>query len=845
MIQNPEEVKVDTARAGRESHRISESQNPNMAPQEMLVCPWIVGATCEQNQTRQAQTQMQTQMQMQTDQSVPASESASEINAEMNNRSIDSFVSTQGDGDGDGDGGGGVHPFSSSPPPPPTDSACSVGSLPSEDKRRRRLSLGAEIHHPGVTSKASLLMKQSQNNNPYKSAAHTHKSKTTLSTTSETATDKSTSESKSTSKSTAKPKSKTTTLSSTSTSTTPNNAYQPSLYQSRLLSQPSQAVEAVLAAACEGIGFDIAEMWLRTGPKTHQLTNSHLRPSALDDTLHQELIDVYYGQQSSERKHRLSPALCKRAKEAKDVVWVTANTEHGKQALRCSISDVRTAVAVPVSHEASHSNITIIYFSIKRAIMKPTAIEFLVHMSLAAAVSSVNSLDHQVMIDIHNHDHNNNNNNNNNNNSSKIYPSHSTSHHPPHLNQHPHPNLNQHTHPHLNQHSTFLDPNPHHHQIINHNHMPNQIYPHPQLQPPIATSPSLHYHTTSCINMSKAPSPPTSATITKLQTSVAGANLQLKWSCLQNVEYLTDGGNNWIHTAVMDRKAVVVKTLKPECHDLVLAINEIEAELNIHSRLNHPNICNLYGAGTTSRGSRFIILERLDGGTLSQVLGYDTRIRDRRKRFWKRKRLTYQAALNCAKSIASAMKYCNDDALKNTNNVQCNDTSNTNTGMILHRDLKPDNIGFTINGTVKLIDFGLARIIGNASSEANDVYQMSGETGSLRYMAPEVAASLPYNHKADVYSFGILLWELMAYEKPFDGMNREMFYERVVHGGERPPIQKKWPSDLISLMTRCWSYNPEMRPTFSQIHDQLSSMLREKTLGTRKKTFLNRQSAWF
>ena len=139
-----------------------------------------------------------------------------------------------------------------------------------------------------------------------------------------------------------------------------------SLYHDRLFHQPSACVEAVLSASCEVMGFDIAEMWLRTGPKTHQLTNSHLRPTALEDSVRKELVDVYYGEKSSERTHRLSPALCKRAKEANDVVWVTAHTPHGAEALRMSISNVRTAVAVPVCHEASNTNVTIIYFSIRR-----------------------------------------------------------------------------------------------------------------------------------------------------------------------------------------------------------------------------------------------------------------------------------------------------------------------------------------------------------------------------------------------------------------------------------------------------------------------------------------------
>ena len=117
--------------------------------------------------------------------------------------------------------------------------------------------------------------------------------------------------------------------------------------------------------------------------------------------------------------------------------------------------------------------------------------------------------------------------------------------------------------------------------------------------------------------------------------------LDVKWSSLQNVEYLTDGGNTWIHTATYISRPVVVKTLKPECQDVALAINELESELRIHSAIVHPSICGFLGSGQTSKGMRFLVLERLDGGTLTQVLGYDTRIRDRRRRFWKRRQMPY------------------------------------------------------------------------------------------------------------------------------------------------------------------------------------------------------------
>lgn len=91
--------------------------------------------------------------------------------------------------------------------------------------------------------------------------------------------------------------------------------------------------------------------------------------------------------------------------------------------------------------------------------------------------------------------------------------------------------------------------------------------------------------------------------------------------------------------------------------------------------------------------------------------------------------LSYLDVLRCARSIATAMIYCQEEAIENS--------------MVLHRDLKPDNIGFTLNGDVKLIDFGLSKVVEHASANCDDTYEMSGATGSLRYMAPEGKKASP------------------------------------------------------------------------------------------------------
>ncbi|ACI65481.1 predicted protein, partial [Phaeodactylum tricornutum CCAP 1055/1] len=89
---------------------------------------------------------------------------------------------------------------------------------------------------------------------------------------------------------------------------------------------------------------------------------------------------------------------------------------------------------------------------------------------------------------------------------------------------------------------------------------------------------------------------------------------------------------------------------------------------------------------------------------------------------------------------------------------------------IIYRDLKPDNIGFDVRGDVKIFDFGLAREYDRSiSTSADGTYKMTGDTGSPRYMAPEVALEKPYNNSVDVYSFAILTWQILEMAMPFEG----------------------------------------------------------------------------
>ena len=104
-------------------------------------------------------------------------------------------------------------------------------------------------------------------------------------------------------------------------------------------------------------------------------------------------------------------------------------------------------------------------------------------------------------------------------------------------------------------------------------------------------------------------------------------------------------------------------------------------------------------------------------------------------------------------------------------------------------------------------------------------YKLTGNTGSRRYMAPEVALEKRYDISVDVYSFGILLHELTSLEKPFEGYSASRHMKQVVMGGERPTLdtpRTSWfPVQLHWLIQKCWSAAPSDRPTFSGVRQIL------------------------
>jgi len=154
---------------------------------------------------------------------------------------------------------------------------------------------------------------------------------------------------------------------------------------------------------------------------------------------------------------------------------------------------------------------------------------------------------------------------------------------------------------------------------------------------------------------------------------------------------------------------------------------------------------------------------------------------------------------------------------------------------LIHRDLKSMNLLINTHKAhldVKVCDFALSRVI-------NKKEQMTGNVGTVSWTAPEVLeARKKYNEKADVYSFGMILWELVSREIPFKDVVPMAVILEVIKG-KRPIIPKECPADLKRLITACWSPKPKQRPSMSNIMQMLRKFHRGLALTDKAQVTLN------
>ncbi|XP_065043789.1 serine/threonine-protein kinase STY46-like isoform X2 [Musa acuminata AAA Group] len=205
-------------------------------------------------------------------------------------------------------------------------------------------------------------------------------------------------------------------------------------------------------------------------------------------------------------------------------------------------------------------------------------------------------------------------------------------------------------------------------------------------------------------------------------------------------------------------------------------------------KVRHKNVVQFIGA-CTKPPSLCIVTEFMSGGSVYDFL-------HKQKGVFK-----LPALLRVAIDVSKGMNYLHQ------NNI-------------IHRDLKAANLLMDENEVVKVADFGVARV--KAESGV-----MTAETGTYRWMAPEVIEHKPYDHKADVFSFGIVMWELLTAKLPYEYLTPLQAAVGVVQKGLRPTLPKNTHPKLDELLHKCWQLDPAARPDFSEILEILQLIAKE------------------
>ncbi len=259
------------------------------------------------------------------------------------------------------------------------------------------------------------------------------------------------------------------------------------------------------------------------------------------------------------------------------------------------------------------------------------------------------------------------------------------------------------------------------------------------------------------------------------------------------------------------------------------AAQDITFEAELLAALSHPNIIKLHGvvdsrhdAFREGASEYFIILEKLDCTLEDKIEG------------WSKKSFNPSRSLKSLKSSFSSRAV---DKLEAENSA----TTSTGEGRSLHsrlgvaaslasavdclhkqgvifRDIKPDNVGFDRHGNLKLFDFGLARFMPKHGDAYDDVHEMTG-LGTPRYAAPEVIFHHPYNLKADIYSFSVVLWEIFSLKKPFAQYKERKDLERALSKVDRKTlaINRKWPQPIQDIIKSGSARDLWDRPKMSEV----------------------------
>eukprot|EP00048_Salpingoeca_helianthica_P013389 m.200588 g.200588 ORF g.200588 m.200588 type:complete len:471 (+) comp15497_c12_seq1:120-1532(+) len=302
---------------------------------------------------------------------------------------------------------------------------------------------------------------------------------------------------------------------------------------------------------------------------------------------------------------------------------------------------------------------------------------------------------------------------------------------------------------------------------------------------------------------------------------------EIDWSEITQFNCIGSGAMGQVWRGQWRGMAVAVKMLTGVYSSLETLREELDREATMLQTLRHAHVVQFLGAGTTSDNMPFLVTELMELGALTGLL---------------------MPTQKHASPAAAQHALRNDDWV-----TKRRFALEIAAGMSLvhslgrmHRDLKSGNVLATLAHsnfiTLKVADFGTVTLAENwlvikhesvlSSTQTTSLpLQRENEHGRSRtqltkgigtplWMAPEILAGQRYGPSADVYSFAIVMWEIAAQGEPWPDVRGPFLQDTLctlVHSGKRPAVDPSWPATYVHLMQRCWSSEPEARPTFKEV----------------------------
>jgi serine/threonine-protein kinase len=254
------------------------------------------------------------------------------------------------------------------------------------------------------------------------------------------------------------------------------------------------------------------------------------------------------------------------------------------------------------------------------------------------------------------------------------------------------------------------------------------------------------------------------------------------------------------------RRPVVIKVLRPELAETDVARRRFDQEALLCAALEHPNISAIYEVGETD-GLLYIVMQFLEGQTVRELMNG--------------RPLDVQSALSIAVQVADALAVAHDHG-------------------IVHRDIKPGNVIVSSAGQARVLDFGLAKMLGPDGAPRptqpgeEPATDLGVPYGSLGYGSPEQASGAAVDHRSDIFSLGVLLYEMLTGQRPFRGRHLVQVLNAVINEPARPmrEINPWLPPRLEAIVERALAKSPRDRfQTIAALRDELKAVQRHLGAG--------------